>query len=81
MSVKIIDRAALSHPVRTGISREHLGGLIGERAGPRLARLRDRPGKKKQDTMKPTVIGDGDGRLVWTGAIRPGRMHDVSAPR
>jgi hypothetical protein len=31
--------------------------------------------------MKPTVIGDGDGRLLWTGAIRPGRMHDVSALR
>jgi hypothetical protein len=38
-------------------------------------------GKKKQNTMKPTVISDGDGRLLWTGAIRPGRMHDVTALR
>jgi DNA-binding CsgD family transcriptional regulator len=38
-------------------------------------------GKKKQNTMKPTVISDGDGRLLWTGLIRPGRMHDVSALR
>ena len=29
-------------------------------------------GKKKQNTMKPTVISDGDGRLLWTGAIRLG---------
>jgi hypothetical protein len=200
--VKIIDRVALSHPVLTGISRDHLGGLIGELADPWLAqqesRLRDRrggrdrlraegagpdhalpfvdrviatlvilrfqlphaalgvlyrvdrstitravheirpllaqrgfavperpgiwlrtladvfayaaaegvelridgtevqvrrpaahkpgrrafvSGKKKQNTMKPTVISDGDGRLLWTGAIRPGRMHDVTALR
>jgi DDE superfamily endonuclease/Helix-turn-helix of DDE superfamily endonuclease len=197
--VKIIDRAALSHPVLTGISREHLGGLIEELADPWLAqqesRLRDRrgglraegagpdhalpfvdrviatlvilrfqlphaalgvlyrmdrstitravheirpllaqrgfavpdrpgirlhtladvfayaaaegaelridgtevqvrrpaahkpgrrafvSGKKKQNTMKPTVISDGDGRLLWTGATRPGRMHDVTALR
>jgi hypothetical protein len=46
--VKIIDRAALSHPVLTGISGEQLGGLIGELADPWLARqesrLRDRRG-------------------------------------
>ena len=190
--MKIIDRVALSHRVLTGISREHLGGLIEELADPWLAqqesRLRDRrggrdrlraegagpdhalpfidrviatlvilrfqlphaalgvlyrvdrstitelctryvpcwpseasrsraarypartladvfayaaaegvklridgtevqvrrpaahkpgrrafvSGKKKQNTMKPTVISDGDGRLLWTGAIRPG---------
>jgi hypothetical protein len=38
-------------------------------------------GKKKQNTMKPTVISDGRGRLVWCGATRPGRMHDVTALR
>ena len=202
LSVKIIDRVALSHPVLTGISRDHLGGLIEELADPWLAqqesRLRDRrggrdrlraegagpdhalpfvdrviatlvilrfqlphaalgvlygvdrstitravheirpllaqrgfavpdrpgirlrtqadvfayaaaegaelridgtevqvrrpaahkpgrrafvSGKKKQNTMKPTVISDGNGRLLWTGAIRPGRMHDVTALR
>ncbi len=36
-------------------------------------------GKKKQNTMKPTAISDGKGRLLWCGATRPGRMHDVTA--
>lgn len=163
--MKIIDRAALSHPVLTGISREHLGGLIEELADPWLAqqesRLRDRRGGRDRlraegagpdhalpfvdrviatlvimrlqlphaalgvlsgvdrstitrsvheirpcwpsggsqspsgpvpgyapwpmcsptPPPKPTVISDGDGRLLWTGAIQPGRMHDVSALR
>jgi DDE superfamily endonuclease/Helix-turn-helix of DDE superfamily endonuclease len=38
-------------------------------------------GKKKQNTIKPTAIGDGAGRLLWLGAFRPGRMHDVTALR
>lgn len=38
-------------------------------------------GKKKQNTKKPTVISDSKGRLLWAGAIRPGRMHDVTAMR
>jgi hypothetical protein len=38
-------------------------------------------GKKKQNTMKPTAISDGQGRLLWLGAIRPGRMHDATALR
>jgi hypothetical protein len=38
-------------------------------------------GKKKQNTAKATVISDGQGRLLWAGAIRPGRMHDVTAVR
>jgi hypothetical protein len=38
-------------------------------------------GKKKQNTIKPTVISDDHGRLLWLGAIRPGRMHDVTALR
>ena len=46
--MKIIDRAALSRPVLTGICREHLGGLIEELADPWLAqqesRLPDRRG-------------------------------------
>ncbi|MFJ2590417.1 transposase family protein [Streptomyces sp. NPDC087538] len=36
-------------------------------------------GKKKQNTKKPTIISDDRGRLLWAGAIRPGRMHDVTA--
>ena len=38
-------------------------------------------GKKKQNTIKPTAISDGAGRLLWLGAFRPGRMHDVTALR
>ncbi|MFC8936513.1 transposase family protein [Rhodococcus sp. NPDC057135] len=38
-------------------------------------------GKKKRNTKKPTVISDGKGRLLWAGAVRPGRMHDVTALR
>jgi len=38
-------------------------------------------GKKKQNTIKPAAISDGRGRLLWLGAFRPGRMHDVTALR
>jgi hypothetical protein len=38
-------------------------------------------GKKKQNTIKPAAISDGAGRLLWLGAFRPGRMHDVTALR
>ncbi|WP_433920768.1 transposase [Streptomyces canus] len=33
-------------------------------------------GKRRQNTKKATVITDGKGRTLWTGAFRPGRMHD-----
>ncbi|WP_340380126.1 transposase family protein [Streptomyces sp. SS7] len=36
-------------------------------------------GKMRQNTKKATVITDGRGRTLWTGAIRPGRMHDQTA--
>jgi hypothetical protein len=38
-------------------------------------------GKKKQNTAKFTIISDEAGRLLWQGAFRPGRMHDVTALR
>ncbi len=38
-------------------------------------------GKKKQNTMKATVIADFKGRTLWTDALRPGRMHDTTAAR
>ena len=38
-------------------------------------------GKKKRNTGKATAISDGAGRLLWLGAFRPGRMHDVTALR
>ena len=36
-------------------------------------------GKMRQNTKKATVITDGQGRTLWTGAVRPGRMHDQTA--
>ncbi len=38
-------------------------------------------GKKKQNTSKATAVSDQAGRLLWLGAFRPGRMHDVTAVR
>jgi hypothetical protein len=38
-------------------------------------------GKKKQNTMKATVIADHRDRTLWTDALRPGRMHDMTAAR
>jgi DDE superfamily endonuclease/Helix-turn-helix of DDE superfamily endonuclease len=38
-------------------------------------------GKKKQNTIKPTIASDACGRLLWSGAIRPGRVHDQTAVR
>nr|WP_245877345.1 transposase family protein [Streptomyces glaucescens] len=38
-------------------------------------------GKKKQNTMKATVLADGQGRTLWVDALRPGRMHDATAAR
>lgn len=38
-------------------------------------------GKKKQNTGKATAVSEGTGRLLWLGAFRPGRMHDVTAVR
>src|SRR6266704_178766 len=133
-------RAALSHPVFTGLSRQHLGDLIAELAdpwtaahqgalrtrrghprrraagaGPRhqlvfcdrvlvtlvILRLQLRldgtetqvrrpranqpgrrafiSGKRKQNTIKATTVCDGQGRTLWAGAVRPGRMHDQTA--
>ncbi|MGW8877642.1 transposase family protein [Streptomyces mirabilis] len=36
-------------------------------------------GKMRQNTKKATVVTDGQGRPLWTGATRPGRMHDQTA--
>lgn len=38
-------------------------------------------GKRKQNTIKTTTVSDGQGRLLWSGANRPGRMHDQTAAR
>ena len=36
-------------------------------------------GKRKQNTIKATTCSDGQGRTLWSGAVRPGRMHDQTA--
>ncbi|MGW3044800.1 transposase family protein [Kitasatospora sp. NPDC001159] len=38
-------------------------------------------GKKKQNTIKTTTFSDGQGRTLFSGVIRPGRMHDQTAVR
>ncbi|MGW0855095.1 transposase family protein [Streptomyces sp. NPDC002690] len=38
-------------------------------------------GKRRQNTVKTTTISDGQGRTLWSGAQRPGRMHDQTAVR
>ncbi|MFB7531398.1 transposase family protein [Streptomyces sp. NPDC056178] len=38
-------------------------------------------GKRKQNTVKTTTISDGQGRTLWSGAVRPGRMHDQTRVR
>ena len=38
-------------------------------------------GKKKQNTIKATIASDAEGRPMWAGATRPGRMHDQTAVR
>ncbi|MEV6971846.1 transposase family protein [Hamadaea sp. NPDC051192] len=36
-------------------------------------------GSKRRNTIKGTVVSDQAGRLLWAGALRPGRMHDQTA--
>jgi hypothetical protein len=36
-------------------------------------------GAKRRNTIKATFIGDQASRLLWAGAVRPGRMHDQTA--
>ncbi|MEK2479713.1 transposase family protein [Streptomyces noursei] len=38
-------------------------------------------GKRKQNTIKTTTISDHQGRLLFSGIQRPGRMHDQTALR
>jgi len=38
-------------------------------------------GKRKQNTVKFTLIPSRTGRVLWWGAPRPGRMHDQTAAR
>ncbi|MFK0113935.1 transposase family protein [Streptomyces sp. NPDC091217] len=38
-------------------------------------------GKKRLNTGKAVMISDEQGRELWLGAVRPGRMHDVTQIR
>ncbi|MGI5143625.1 MULTISPECIES: transposase family protein [unclassified Streptomyces] len=38
-------------------------------------------GKKKQNTIKTTTFSDQQGRTLFSGVTRPGRMHDQTAVR
>ncbi|MET7728495.1 transposase family protein [Streptomyces mirabilis] len=37
--------------------------------------------KRRQNTVKTATISDGQGRTLWSGAQRPGRMHDQTSVR
>lgn len=38
-------------------------------------------GKKRQNTIKTTTFSDGQGRTLFSGVVRPGRIHDQTAVR
>ena len=38
-------------------------------------------GKRRQNTIKTTTISDHQGRTLWSGAMRPGRIHDQTCVR
>jgi hypothetical protein len=38
-------------------------------------------GKRRQNTVKTTTFSDGQGRMLLSGVVRPGRMHDQTAVR
>ncbi|WP_254650587.1 transposase family protein [Streptomyces sp. GbtcB7] len=38
-------------------------------------------GKRRQNTVKTTTISDGQGRTLWSGTQRPGRLHDQTSVR
>ncbi|MDT0484671.1 transposase family protein [Streptomyces doebereineriae] len=38
-------------------------------------------GKRRQNTVKTTTFSDGQGRILLSGVVRPGRMHDQTAVR
>ncbi|MEV6804650.1 transposase family protein [Streptomyces sp. NPDC051132] len=37
--------------------------------------------KKKQNAIKTTTFSDGQGHTLFSGVVRPGRMHDQTAVR
>ncbi|MFJ9062007.1 transposase family protein [Streptomyces sp. NPDC102409] len=39
------------------------------------------PGEREKNAIKTTTINDGQGRTLWSGAVRPGRMHDQTCVR
>ncbi|MGW3829085.1 transposase family protein [Streptomyces sp. NPDC005071] len=38
-------------------------------------------GKRKQNTIKTTTFSDSQGRMLLSGVVRPGRMHDQTSVR
>lgn len=38
-------------------------------------------GKRRQNTIKTTTFSDSQGRMLLSGVVRPGRMHDQTAVR
>ena len=69
--------------IRVGVHRPAAGhpGPLAHRFAGRPGRAAFVSGKRKQNTIKTTTISDGQGRTLWCGAVRPGRMHDQTAMR
>ncbi|MFF3060841.1 transposase family protein, partial [Streptomyces sp. NPDC057909] len=51
------------------------------RGGARPGRRAFVSGKRRQNTIKTTTFSDGQGRMLLSGVVRPGRMHDQTALR
>lgn len=93
-SILVYLRTGLIHEA-LGVIYEVRSSTIGRAIGevrPLLAErgfaVPQRPGRaacvsdeRKQDTIKTTTISHGEGRTLWCGAVRPGRMHDQTAMR
>jgi hypothetical protein len=37
--------------------------------------------EEEANTIKPIAVSHGQGWLLWLGAIRPGRIHDITTLR
>ncbi|MGH3503587.1 MAG: transposase family protein [Nocardioidaceae bacterium] len=70
-----------AHAAAEGIALRVDGSEIQVRRprGSRPGRRAFVSGKKKQNTIKFTEITGPEGRTLWAGCFRPGRMHDQTA--
>jgi hypothetical protein len=65
-----------SQPVRQPRCSQRNPYILANRKAKRLPSL-----IRRYSHEQAPFVSDGKGRLLWCGAIRPGRMHDVTALR